>query len=79
MSTTLTLCVSVQRNTSYLDLFSLSGGEGGGEADSSVGRASDQQPRGPGFESARGKICTALFIGAPVFKIALVVEKDVKP
>ena len=35
--------------------------------------------RGRGFESARGKICSALFFGAPVFEITLVVEKDVKP
>ena len=50
-----------------------------GEADSSVGRSSDLWPRGRGFESARGKICTALFFSDPVFEIALVVEKDVQP
>ena len=34
---------------------------------------------GRGFESRRDKLCTALFLGAPVFKITLMVEKDVKP
>ena len=34
--------------------------------------------KGRGFESAMGKICTALFSGAAVLEITLVVEKDVK-
>ena len=50
-----------------------------GEAGGSVGRASDFGSEGLGFESAKGKICTALFFVAPVFEITLVVEKDVKP
>ena len=34
--------------------------------------------RGRGFESARGKICSALFFGAPVFELAFVANKERK-
>ena len=51
---------------------------GVGEAGGSVGRASDFGSKGLRFESAKGKICTALFFGVPVFEITFVVEKDVK-